>query len=72
MSNIKLENVRLLDPIANINLVTTIYLQDGKRVESLDHIDESIDAQGKWLMPTMVDLCAVSYTHLTLPTKRIV
>ncbi|MPW44994.1 dihydroorotase [Acinetobacter guerrae] len=58
MSNIKLENVRLLDPVEKIDLITTVYLKNGKRVESLEHIDESIDAQGKWLMPTMVDLCA--------------
>lgn len=58
MSNIKLENVRLLDPVEKIDLITTVYLKNGKRVESLEHIDENIDAQGKWLMPTMVDLCA--------------
>ncbi|MDQ8996495.1 dihydroorotase [Acinetobacter soli] len=58
MSNVKLENVRLLDPVAQIDVTTTVYLQNGQRVDSLDQIDEQIDAQGKWLMPTMVDLCA--------------
>lgn len=58
MSNIKLENVRLLDPVAKIDQVTTIYLKDGKLVESLDQVDETINADGQWLMPTMVDLCA--------------
>ncbi|MBJ9984865.1 amidohydrolase family protein [Acinetobacter sp. S40] len=58
MSNVKLENVRLLDPVEKIDRVTTVFLQNGKMVKSLDQIDQSIDAQGKWLMPTMVDLCA--------------
>ena len=31
-----------------------------------------LDATGNWSQPSSVGLTAVSYTHLTLPTKRIV
>ena len=33
-----------------------------------------IDAEGKWITPGIIDIHShtVSYTHLTLPTKRIV
>ena len=58
MSNIKLENVRLLDPIEQIDEIRSVFLQDGKIVENLTQIDQTIDAQGQWLMPSMVDLCA--------------
>ncbi len=30
MSNVKLENVRLLDPVAQIDVTTTVYLQNGR------------------------------------------
>lgn len=58
MSSVKIENVRVLDPIQQLDQIQTVYLQEGKRVEALDHVDEVIDGQGHWLMPTMVDLCA--------------
>ena len=58
MTIVKIENVRVLDPIAQTDSIETVYLQNGKRIDAVDQVDESIDGQGKWLMPTMVDLCA--------------
>ena len=58
MSIVKIENVRVLDPIQKTDLVKTVFIENGKLVEAVDQVDESIDGQGKWLMPTMVDLCA--------------
>ena len=62
MTIVKIENVRVLDPISNTDSVQTVYLENGKIVAA-EHVNEStatetIDGQGKWLMPTMVDLCA--------------
>jgi len=58
MSIVKIENVRVLDPIANTDSVETVYLQNGKRIAETANVSETINGQGKWLMPTMVDLCA--------------
>ena len=58
MSIVKIENVRVLDPIQKTDQVQTVYIKNGKFVDSADQIDETINGQGKWLMPTMVDLCA--------------
>lgn len=58
MSIVKIENVRVLDPIQKTDSVQTVYLQDGKLVAPVDQVEQTIDGQGKWLMPTMVDLCA--------------
>lgn len=58
MSIVKIENVRVLDPIANTDSVETVYLQNGKRVAETANVSETINGHGKWLMPTMVDLCA--------------
>ena len=58
MTIVKIENVRVLDPIQNIDSVETVYLENGKRVAETANVSETIDGQGKWLMPTMVDLCA--------------
>ena len=58
MAIVKIENVRVLDPIQQIDRVQTVYLKNGKFVAESAEISESIDAQGQWLMPTMVDLCA--------------
>ena len=58
MAIVKIENVRVLDPIQQIDRVQTVYLKNGKLVAESAEISESIDAQGQWLMPTMVDLCA--------------
>ncbi|OIJ38169.1 dihydroorotase [Acinetobacter sp. LCT-H3] len=58
MSIVKIENVRVLDPIANTDSVETVYLQNGKRIAETANVSETINGHGKWLMPTMVDLCA--------------
>lgn len=58
MTIVKIENVRVLDPINQTDSIATIYIENGKRVEATETVDEIIDGQGKWLMPTMVDLCA--------------
>lgn len=58
MTIVKIENVRVLDPITQTDYVETVYIQNGKRIAAVDNVDETLDGQGKWLMPTMVDLCA--------------
>ncbi len=58
MSIVKIENVRVLDPINKTDSVQTVYLENGKLVAETVNVTETIDGQGKWLMPTMVDLCA--------------
>lgn len=58
MSRVKIENVRVLDPVQQTDRVETIYLDQGKRVAELTEVDQVINGQGKWLMPSMVDLCA--------------
>lgn len=58
MSVIKIENVRVLDPIQKTDSVQTVFIENGKLVASTDDVSEIIDGQGQWLMPTMVDLCA--------------
>ena len=58
MSIVKIENVRVLDPIQNTDSVETVYLENGKRIAETANVSETLNGQGKWLMPTMVDLCA--------------
>lgn len=58
MSIVKIENVRVLDPIQQSDSVQTVYLEQGKLVAATDAVETTLDGQGKWLMPTMVDLCA--------------
>lgn len=58
MTTVKIENVRVLDPINHTDHVETVYLSQGQRVDYLEQIDQVIDGQGRWLMPSMVDLCA--------------
>lgn len=58
MSSVKIENVRVLDPIKKTDTVQTVYVEHGKIVESSANVVDTIDGQGKWLIPTMVDLCA--------------
>ncbi|MEN8425847.1 dihydroorotase [Acinetobacter schindleri] len=58
MSIVKIENVRVLDPIEKTDSVQTVYLENGKRIAETTNVSETINGQGKWLMPTMVDLCA--------------
>ena len=58
MSIVKIENVRVLDPIQQSDSVQTVYLEQGKLVAATDAVETTLDGHGKWLMPTMVDLCA--------------
>ncbi len=58
MSIVKIENVRVLNPIEQTDQIQTVYLENGRLIDAATQVDESIDGQGKWLMPTMVDLCA--------------
>ena len=58
MSIVKIENVRVLDPINKTDRIQTVYIANGKLVQETANVDQTIDGQGKWLMPTMVDLCA--------------
>ncbi len=58
MQRIQINNVRLLDPIRHIDAVQTVYLNNGRMVEQPDEIDQVIDGQKQWLMPSMLDLCA--------------
>lgn len=58
MTVVKIENVRVLDPIHRTDTVQTVYVENGKLVAETANVTETIDGQGKWLMPTMVDLCA--------------
>jgi dihydroorotase len=58
MTIVKIENVRVLDPIRQTDGVQTVYIENGKLVAESAQISETIDGQGFWLMPTMVDLCA--------------
>ena len=56
MSIVKIENVRVLDPIKQLDRVQTVFIEHGQLVAATDAVIETIDGQGKWLMPTMVDL----------------
>ena len=58
MSIVKIENVRVLDPIQQSDRVQTVFIENGQLVAESSNIAETIDGQGKWLMPSMVDLCA--------------
>lgn len=58
MSIVKIENVRVLDPMQQLDQIQNVYIENGKWVAATDQVTETIDGQGKWLMPTMVDLCA--------------
>lgn len=58
MSIVKIENVRVLDPINQTDQVQTVFIESGQLVAATTAVAETIDGQGKWLMPTMVDLCA--------------
>ncbi|SDB84815.1 dihydroorotase [Acinetobacter boissieri] len=58
MTSVKIENVRVLDPVNQIDHVETVYLKQGQRVDYIEQPQQVIDGQGRWLMPSMVDLCA--------------
>lgn len=58
---LQIRNVRLLDPARNLDQVTDITVNEG-RVQQIgsastnDHIQDSRDAQGLWLLPGLIDL----------------
>lgn len=63
MNIVEIKNVRVLDPVNQTDTVKTVYVQNGKLIErtddmGADHGISSIDGEGKWLMPALVDLCA--------------
>ncbi|ANF81528.1 aspartate carbamoyltransferase [Acinetobacter sp. NCu2D-2] len=58
MTIVKIENVRVLDPINQTDRIQTVYIENGKIVAEAANVTETVDGQGKWLMPSMVDLCA--------------
>lgn len=58
MTSIKIENVRVLNPIDTTDHIETVYFNAGQRVDFLADVDQVIDGTGQWLMPSMVDLCA--------------
>ena len=58
MNIIKVENVRVLDPIQKTDQVQTVYIENGQLIAPTENVTETIDGMGKWLMPTMLDLCA--------------
>ncbi|KAA5707417.1 aspartate carbamoyltransferase, partial [Klebsiella pneumoniae] len=43
MSIVKIENVRVLDPIQKTDSVQTVYLQDGKLIAPVDQVEQTID-----------------------------
>lgn len=57
---VKIKNVRVLNPLTQIDEVKTVYLDQGQLLDQADQsqIGTTIDGTGQWLMPTMVDLCA--------------
>lgn len=58
MSIVKITNVRVLDPVLQRDQVQDVYIEAGRLLDAPAEFSQSIDGQGKWLMPTMVDLCA--------------
>lgn len=58
MNIIKVENVRVLNPIQKTDQVQTVYIENGQLIAPTENVTETIDGMGKWLMPTMLDLCA--------------
>lgn len=63
MRFLHIANARLLDPSQQLDQVTDIYVAEG-RIHSIGkrpnsgEIDHSIDAQGQWLIPGLIDLGA--------------
>ena len=46
MSIVKIENVRVLNPIQKTDQVQTVYIENGKFIGVVDQVDETIDGQG--------------------------
>lgn len=85
MRYLHIANARLLDPAQDLDKVTDVYVAEGRiqcigRRPDGGEIDRSIDANGRWLMPGLVDLgahlgkgsvaseakaaCASGFTHV--------
>lgn len=59
----RIKNGRVIDPANGIDEMTDVFITDGKVVAiapTLDQFnaDQEIDAQGLWVIPGLVDLCA--------------
>ncbi len=58
---IQINQIRLLDPETNTDDVRSVWIQNGRLIDQpLDFksVTKTIDGQGKWLIPALVDLCA--------------
>lgn len=62
MTMVEIKNVRVLDPVRQTDAVKTVFVENGKLIDCIglaqNSVDQTIDGQGKWLMPALVDLCA--------------
>ena len=69
--NLIVKNGFVYDPLNGIDgEVMDIAIKNGHVAEDVDEHDAKIiDASGMIVMPGGVDIHAVSYTHLTLPTN---
>ena len=43
MSIVKIENVRVLDPIQKTDSVQTVYIENGKLVAPVEQVEQTID-----------------------------
>lgn len=57
---VRIDNVRLIDPAAPHDAVTSVILENGRLMTGSAGVTaaEVIDGQGLWLTPAFVDLCA--------------
>lgn len=57
---VKIENVRVLNPLTQTDEIKTVFIADGKLLDSADQsqVTSVVNGEGQWLMPTMLDLCA--------------
>ncbi|MDO9451997.1 MAG: dihydroorotase [Stagnimonas sp.] len=60
MTSILIQNVRMLCPASGTDKVTTVRLEAGQitHIGTAPDADETINAQGLWLMPGIIDLAA--------------
>lgn len=68
MSLVQIKNVRVLNPMTQSDQIQDVYIENGQLVENVTGTEQVqvIDAQGQWLIPTMVDLSA----HLREPGQQ--
>ncbi|MGH8493216.1 MAG: dihydroorotase [Moraxellaceae bacterium] len=57
---VRIDNVRLIDPAAQHDAITSVIIENGRLMTGSAGMSaaEVIDAQGLWLTPAFVDLCA--------------